>query len=630
MTKFATAADSRAIEAEQPWAERDMPKTLFQMLGRVADKHGARNAATFQMFSDPDAPAETLSWDELRGQTIRAANLFRSLGIGADDVVAYVLPNSTETQLVFLGGAIAGIVTPINPLLDADQIAAILREVNARVVVTLRAFPRTDIASKVARALEDAPNVTTVLEVDLKRYVTPPKSWLIPLIRPRHKVNHSAQILDFNAELNRQSDQLEFPDSAGDRIAAYFHTGGTTGMPKVVQHSYSGMIYNGWVGRRLLFTENDTVMCPLPMFHVFACQAIMMSMLASGSHVVFPTPAGFRGDGVFDNFWKLLERWQITFVITVPTALSALMQRPVDADVSSVQMAFSGSAPLPVKLYERFHKATGVNIVEGYGLTETTCLVSCNPIDGPKKIGSVGLPFPHTDVRILEFDAEGKMIAECETGEVGEICISSPGVLPGQTYKDAARNIGLFSESHVRTGDLGYMDEDGFLWITGRAKDLIIRGGHNIDPAEIEEVLTGHEAVAFAGAVGQPDAFSGELPCAYVELVKGADATVDELTKYASDRVKQRGARPKWVEILPELPKTAVGKVFKPELRKLAIKRVFDQALAAANISAEVREVTEEKRLGLVAIVQKTGEVEPQSVREVLDEFAVHWRWTDG
>lgn len=630
MTKFATAADSRAIEAEQPWAERDMPKTLFQMLGRVADKHGARNAATFQMFSDPDAPAETLSWDELRGQTIRAANLFRSLGIGADDVVAYVLPNSTETQLVFLGGAIAGIVTPINPLLDADQIAAILREVNARVIVTLRAFPRTDIAAKVARALEDAPNVTTVLEVDLKRYVTPPKSWLIPLIRPRHKVNHSAQILDFNAELNRQPDQLEFPDSAGDRIAAYFHTGGTTGMPKVVQHSYSGMIYNGWVGRRLLFTENDTVMCPLPMFHVFACQAIMMSMLASGSHVVFPTPAGFRGDGVFDNFWKLLERWQITFVITVPTALSALMQRPVDADVSSVQMAFSGSAPLPVKLYERFHKATGVNIVEGYGLTETTCLVSCNPIDGPKKIGSVGLPFPHTDVRILEFDAEGKMIAECETGEAGEICISSPGVLPGQTYKDAARNIGLFSESHVRTGDLGYMDEDGFLWITGRAKDLIIRGGHNIDPAEIEEVLTGHEAVAFAGAVGQPDAFSGELPCAYVELVKGADATVDELTKYASDRVKQHGARPKWVEILPELPKTAVGKVFKPELRKLAIKRVFDQALAAANISAEVREVTEEKRLGLVAIVQKTGEVEPQSVREVLDEFAVHWRWTDG
>jgi fatty-acyl-CoA synthase len=155
------------------------------------------------------------------------------------------------------------------------------------------------------------------------------------------------------------------------------------------------MIYNGWIGHTLLFTEEDNVICPLPLFHVFACHVILMAMVASGGHVIFPTPQGYRGDGVFDNFWKLVERWKVTFIITVPTAIAAMMQRPVNADVSTVKTAFSGSAPLPVELFHRFEKATGVKLIEGYGLTEATCLVSCNPVDGEKKIGSVGIPFPH-------------------------------------------------------------------------------------------------------------------------------------------------------------------------------------------------------------------------------------------
>ena len=242
------------------------------------------------------------------------------------------------------------------------------------------------------------------------------------------------------------------------------------------------MIYNGWIGHTLLFTEEDNIMCPLPLFHVFAVHVIMMAAIASGAHVVFPTPQGYRGDGVFDNFWKLIERWKITFIITVPTAVSALMQREVDADISSVKTAFSGSAPMPMELFKRFEGASGVTIVEGYGLTEATCLVSCNPPSGEKKVGSVGIPFPYTDVRIVKQTNDGAL--ECSVDEVGEICVSNPGVFAGNTYTEADKNVDLYyQDSYLRTGDLGRTDADGYLWITGRAKDLIIRGGHNIDPA---------------------------------------------------------------------------------------------------------------------------------------------------
>jgi len=397
-------------------------------------------------------------------------------------------------------------------------------------------------------------------------------------------------------------------------------------MPKVAQHKYSGMIYNGWLGHTLLFNDDDTIICPLPLFHVFACHVILMAMIASGAHVVFPTPQGYRGEGVFDNFWKLVERWGVTFIITVPTAIAAMMQRPVDADISTIKTAFSGSSPLPVELFKRFESATGVTLVEGYGLTEATCLVSVNPVEGEKKIGSVGVPLPHCEVRILKHTAEGVVV--CGTDEVGEICIDNPGVFEGSTYTESDKNIDLFHEDiYLRTGDLGRMDEDGYLWITGRAKDLIIRGGHNIDPAEIEEALASHPAVAFAGAIGQPDAFAGELPCVYVELVDGAEVSTAELKAHCDDHVHERAARPKHVEIMDELPKTAVGKVFKPDLRKRAITRIYNAALTKAGIAAEVTSVIESKKLGLVAQVSRSSDVDEAAINAVLGEFTRPWAW---
>ncbi|MEM6373110.1 MAG: AMP-binding protein, partial [Pseudomonadota bacterium] len=403
------------------------------------------------------------------------------------------------------------------------------------------------------------------------------------------------------------------------------HTGGTTGMPKVAQHKYSGMIYNGGCSKRLLFTEADVVMCPLPLFHVFACHPILMGAIASGAHVVFPTPQGYRGEGVMDNFWKLIERWKVSFIITVPTAISAKMQRPINADISSIKTAFSGSAPLPQELFKRFERATGVALIEGYGMTEATCVVSVNPVDGEKKIGSVGIGFPYTEFKIFKTTPDGPV--EADTDEVGEICVSNPGVFAGHTYTEADKNADLFYDDFLRTGDLGRVDADGYLWITGRAKDLIIRGGHNIDPAEIEEALLGHEAVAFAGAIGQPDMHAGEVPCAYVELVDGASVTPDELMAFCQTHVHERAAQPKHMTIMDELPKTAVGKVFKPDLRRDAITRIYNAALGKAGLEARVASVMDDKKRGLVAQVDLNGATQA-SVQTVLGDFVRPWEVT--
>lgn len=622
---FAVRQDALDIQNEMPWQERERPATIHEMLRDTASAHAERPAISFQLTAGARDPAQTRNWAGFHADVCRAANLFRSLGVGEQDAVALILPNCLETASATLGAMIAGVVSPINPLLEPEQIAALLRETGARVVVTLKAFPKTDISAKTAEAVRHAPEVTTVLEVDLKRYVTAPKSWLIPFLRPRGTGVQRVEMLDYAREVGKQPETLTFDDGGQDRVAAYFHTGGTTGMPKMAQHRYAGMVYNGWIGNTLLFDETNVLMCPLPLFHVFACHVVLMSSLKSGAHLIMPTPAGYRGEGVIANFWKLCERWGVTFVITVPTAVAALMQRKVDADISCVQNAFSGSAPMPLELFNRFEGATGMTVIEGYGLTETTCLVSCNPPEGEKKVGSVGVPFPYTDVRIVRSTEDGPV--DCDTDEVGEICISNPGVYVGHTYTDPARNKDLYRGDHVRTGDLGRIDGDGYLWITGRAKDLIIRGGHNIDPVQIEEALMAHPAVAGAGAIGQPDAHSGELPCAYVELVEGGEATPDELLAHCRQRIRERAAVPKYIEVIDALPQTAVGKVFKPALRKRAIKRIYDAALEEAGVEARVTQVIDDKKRGLVALLDRNGEADESRVAKVLGEFTRPWDW---
>ena len=629
--KIATIADKERVESEMHWNDRRPAQTIHQLLEQTAERHGSRAALSFQLLSEPGSKSETLTWSEFRGKVMQAANLYRSLGVGEGDVVALLLPNSTETAIAQLGAKITGIACPINPLLDPRQIARILQMSRAKVLVTLKSFPKANVAQLAGEAVQSCPDVKHILEIDLTRHLAPPKSWIIPLVRPKAPGYGTRPVENFNQALERNNaGGLDFADGDGDRVTAMFHTGGTTGVPKLTQHYQSGMIYNGWAGSAVGLTADDVVMCPLPLFHVFAAYPILMSAVATGSHIVLPTPAGYRGDGVFDNFWKLIERWNATFMAMVPTAAAALMQRQVDADVSSLKKAFTGSAPMPLDLFKRFEGSAGVEVLEGYGLTEATCLVSANPLHGERKVGSAGLPTPYTKARILECDAEGNVVRECATGEIGEICISSPGVTAGTTYTDPNKNEGMVADGEwLRTGDLGKLDEDGYLWITGRAKDLIIRGGHNVDPALIEEAFAGHEAVAFAGAVGQPDQRLGEIPCVYVELVQGASATAEEMLEFARNAIKDRTAVPAYAEILEELPKTAVGKVFKPDLRKKAIQRILNEHFSTDSLKASVTEVIDDPDKGLTAVVAVEDSAATDSVQEVLGQYPVQWRIAD-
>src|SRR5690625_1314066 len=623
--RFGNLADKAAIEAV-PISERMPSQTLFERLSRTVESFPDRPAISFQIRSGPRSKHETLSWAELRHRTIQAANLFRKLGIGPEDTVAFLLPNCNEAVVTLLAGCTAGIVAPINPLMEPGHMAAILRELNAKLLVTLAPFPQSDVAERAHKALEEAPSVETVLEVDLKHYLPPPLSWAVPFIRPRTRRAKGPRVLDFNREVDaHDGEKLSFAEGGGERIGACFHTGGTTGVPKLAPHRQIGMVYNGLCAAVTIIDESDVLLCPLPLFHVFAAYPILMPCVTSGAHMVMPTPAGYRGKGVFENFWKLIERWGVTFMVMVPTAASRLMQQKIDADVSTLKYALCGSAPMPAELFRRFEKATDVKILEGYGMTEATCLIAVNPPHGERKIGSVGLPFPYTEISILEINGEGEGARHCGEGEVGEICVRNAGVFPG--YREGALNAHLFAgpEKWLRTGDLGRIDADGYLWITGRMKELIIRGGHNIDPAMIEEALATHPDVALVGAVGQPDAHSGEVAAAYVELRPGATTTAEEPGEVAEKNNIGRAAIPKHVEILPELPKTAVGKVYKPDLRKRATARIYGKALAEAGIKAEI-EVIDDKTHGMIACIQPGAGVERSAIAAVLDAFPRPWQ----
>ena len=228
---------------------------------------------------------------------------------------------------------------------------------------------------------------------------------------------------------------------------------------------------------------------------------------------------------------------------------------------------------------------------------------------------------------MLDIDSDGTVRREAATDEIGEICVSSPGTAPVGTYLEPERNKGLYVlDRFLRTGDLGRIDADGYLWITGRAKDLIIRSGHNIDPAEIEEAMAAHPAVALVAAVGQPDKRAGELPCAFVQLMEGKTATAEELIAFAKHHIHDPAAVPKHIAILDEMPTTMVGKIFKPALRKLAITRIFDAALKEGGVDARVVEVVEDKKVGMVAILTTVPAQDADRVNDALSGFALHWK----
>ncbi|WP_236209321.1 acyl-CoA synthetase [Pseudomonas tohonis] len=570
--------------------QRGMPDSTYELIRQSARRAPDAIAMTFLMQGTADEAPWQLSYGELLAQVTRTANAFHRLGVRPGKAVSFLLPNLPHTHFTLWGGEAAGIVNAINPLLDPEHIAELVRAADSEVLVTLAPFPGTDLWDKVAGLRDELPGLKAIVTVDLANYLPEPQ-------RSGLKAQRGALpegVLDFDELIaGCPDDHLESGRViAPDDIASYFHTGGTTGTPKLAPHSHRNEVAMAMI---LAYTINlgpdDVTLCGLPLFHVNGVMVTGLAPFFSGAQVLLATPQGYRNTALIQNFWTIIERYRVSFFSGVPTIYAGLLQVPSEGhDLSSLRYALCGAAPMPVELIRQFEAKTGLTLIEGYGLTEGTCGSCGNPSAGERRPGSIGLRMPYCEVAIKVLDEQGAFLRDARANEIGNVCLRGITVFKG--YLQAGKNAGIWVDGDwFNTGDLGRMDADGYIWLTGRSKDLIIRGGHNIDPQMIEEALHGHPAVAMAAAVGKPDEKAGELPVVYVQLKPGQQASEAELLAHAADHVPERAAVPKDVWIIDALPVTAVGKTFKPTLRHDAIRRVFEQVLAplAPGLSVEVR-----------------------------------------
>ena len=379
------------------------------------------------------------------------------------------------------------------------------------------------------------------------------------------------------------ADRLAFDraDAAAGTVALYVHSGGTTGDPKIVRITHGGLVYRQWVSNfGLGFTTDDVTLSDTPLFHIAGLSVRGLVPTANGMTSIIPSMLGARDKIYLANYWRFVERFGITQISGVPTTLSVLAKSPpAGEDISSLRPYFmTGSTAIAPAVQERLGATTGTQALMSYGLTENTSNASVDPRDGEAKRGCSGLRVPYTTIRIVRMGEGAVVERDCGHGEIGMVLVGGPGVAAG--YLDPAQDWGAFlPDRFFVTGDLGSLDEDGFLRISGREKDVIIRGGHNIEPSMIEDALLQSPWVAQAAAVGKPDAYAGELPVAYVELHPSAEVSVEELLRYAAERTPERAAAPKDITIVDKLPLTAVGKPLKHLLRADTAKRVFTTAL---------------------------------------------------
>lgn len=618
-----TMTDLLAFE-QQPW-QRNLPaRNTYDLLCQACDRHPEQTALRFVLTGDIEAPDFATSYHTLKTRVTQAANAFHRAGIVQGKAVSLLLPNLPQTHFALLGAQAAGIASPINPMLEVDYIANIIAETGAEALVALGPTPESDVWDKAVQVADRCPSIRTLFVVSMAPYVGEAAQQLLKDMAEKAKKPQRTDltIVDFDAALDAETGDALASMRAIDEsdVCSYFHTGGTTGLPKVAAHIHLNETFVAWALRALLPAKN-VILCGLPLFHVNGAMVTGLAAFHGGSEVVMLTPAGYRGKNVMANFWKLVERFRANTFSGVPTIYAALASLPVaGADISSLRYAVCGAAPLPGEVVRCFEAATGIRLYEGYGLTEGACVSSVNPPLGERRLGTVGLRLPHQHMKIWKIDRNGEAGDECGAGETGVIGICGPNVFPGYLREADNRNIWL-KPGWLNTGDLGYLDEDGYLHLTGRAKELIIRGGHNIDPAVIEDALLRHPAVALAAAIGQPDAHAGELPVAYVSLKPGTSATAEELVAAARELVPERAAIPVRIEILEQMALTAVGKVAKSVLRIRATEHVYREALAAENIPAIVQVQADIQR-GNVAIVQCAPHDEGR-VRELLGRFSI-------
>ncbi|UUZ63471.1 AMP-binding protein [Polaromonas sp. P1-6] len=469
--------------------------------------------------SAPDAPciadaSTTLSNNEFQTRVLAAAGAFASRGVGTGDVVALMLPNQVEFAVaMFAAWRLGAAVTPINPGLT-------LKEASHQ------------IADSRTKLLVNGSGESVVVDVPA-----------IPVAALQDGARHAGA-----------------PANDPAALALLIYTSGTTGLPKGVMLDHTNIEAMTDMGQQALnVTATDHCLLVLPLFHVNGIVVSILGPLSAGGHVTI------RRRFDIETFFHDVELLRPTYFSAVPTIYSMLNALPTTMrpDTSSLRFGVCGAAPAPADLLKNFEERYGFPLIEGYGLSEGTCASTLNPVDGLRKPGSVGLPFPGQRIAIA--DTHGTHLPP---GATGEVLVQGPNVMRGYLGKpeETAKTV---VDGWLHTGDIGRIDADGYLSIVGRLKEMIIRGGENIYPKEIEDVLHDFPGVLEAAVIGAPHETLGEVVVAYVAFRSGATGSLDALNDHCADRLT-RYKRPAAIHVVDGLPKNAMGKIDKPRLRELA------------------------------------------------------------
>jgi long-chain acyl-CoA synthetase len=539
-----------------PYPERSLNDYLREAAGRWPD----RPALLFKGAS--------ISYLKLEQQSDALAAAFEEIGIRRGDRVALCLPNCPQFLVAeFAAWKIGAIACPFNPTYSEREMADALRATGAETVIVLNRF-----YSRI-KSIQSRTAVKRVVTTGIKEYLP----WQLRLGYTLLKEKQEGERItvdraDFRLSALLRTRRGRAPRGGGavlDEPAVILMSGGTTGTPKGVVGSHRGMIIAGhqlqaWL-RAAMEPWTDTIMLPLPLFHTYGNTGVQsLAFINHNPIALVPNPRDLR------EFLKDIMTVKPAFICTVPTLLNGIMNHPMarqgKVDFRSIKLCFSGAAPLMAETRKRFEDLTGGVIVEGYSLTEAQMAVIANPVRGEKKVGSVGMPLPDVHVEIVDDDG-----APLGVGEVGEIVISAPQLMQGYWEQPEQTGemvrAGESGERLLYTGDLGYMDEDGYVFIVDRKKDLIKTCGFQVWPREIEEVLSAHPSVAECGVVGLADEMRGEIVKAWIVLRSNSSATPSELKAFCRDRLVHYKVPAKY-EFVSELPKTQVGKVLRRVLRE--------------------------------------------------------------
>jgi long-chain acyl-CoA synthetase len=542
----------------------DYPKTpLFGLLDNAAAEYPDRAAIIFGAVAHklPGQPLldATLSYRALRDAVNHFANALAQMGVKKGDRVAIYLPNSPQFAIAYYGALKAGaVIAPVNPIYTPRELEFILQDSGAETIVALSQFyPKLqEVRAKT--------KLKRVIVANIKEYFPPFLKMLFTLAMEKkegHRVDLAAGDVWFQDVLKNAGAVPPKVDVQSNDDAVLLYTGGTTGLPKAAQLTHSNLLANAVQLRAWIpwaKEGNEGFLTALPLFHSYAMTTCLNeAMLLAGTLILIPNPRDLV------HVLKAIDRHKPSFFPGVPTLYTAVNNNPevVKYNLRSIKACVSGAAGLPVEVAKKFGEITGGRLVEGYGLSEASPVVTANPIYGENRIGTIGLPMPDTDVKLMDIEGGTK---EVPIGEPGELCVQGPQVMKGYWNKpeETAKTI---RDGWLHTGDVAVMDADGYFRIVDRLKEMIISGGYNIYPREIEEVLYQHPAVLEAAAIGVADSYRGESAKAFVVLKTGQKATADELIAFCKQNLAPYKV-PRAIEFREALPKTMIGKILRREL----------------------------------------------------------------